>query len=331
MEMVGLILSILSPENPTQWNDTDSDGFGDNWANGTWNDTRDDDGTWLENASDVDWCPNASGNSTEDRGGCLDTDGDGFSDPDDEWTLENGADAFPDNKNYSGDADFDSVPDRIDNCPNTSGTSSENSVLGCIDTDGDGWADTIDQFPDNASEWSDSDMDSLGDNADMFPNNASAKFDTDLDGIDDTIDAFPLDSTEWKDTDMDGFGDNIDKFPLDDSEWSDLDLDGFGDNIGSISLYDPKKALENLDNESLERENQTNDYSESIKDNLETNQNAGDFCQDRWGIFGLITLIIVISLINSSSRFYRKSVLFIELADTKAELASKKACSRKTS
>ena len=48
------------PENPTQWNDTDSDGFGDNWANGTWNDTRDDDGTWLENASDVDWCPNAS-------------------------------------------------------------------------------------------------------------------------------------------------------------------------------------------------------------------------------------------------------------------------------
>ena len=180
------------PENPTQWNDTDSDGFGDNWANGTWNDTRDDDGTWLENASDVDWCPNASGNSTEDRGGCLDTDGDGFSDPDDEWTLENGADAFPDNKNYSGDADFDSVPDRIDNCPNTSGTSSENSVLGCIDTDGDGWADTIDQFPDNASEWSDSDMDGLGDNADMFPNNASAKFDTDLDGIDDTIDAFPL-------------------------------------------------------------------------------------------------------------------------------------------
>ena len=86
----------------------------------------------------------------------------------------------------------------------------------------------------------------------MFPNNASAKFDTDLDGIDDTIDAFPLDSTEWKDTDMDGFGDNIDKFPLNDSEWSDLDLDGF-DNIDQFP-YDPKKALEHLDNESLERE-----------------------------------------------------------------------------
>ena len=25
---------------PSQWNDTDSDGFGDNWADGSWNDTR---------------------------------------------------------------------------------------------------------------------------------------------------------------------------------------------------------------------------------------------------------------------------------------------------
>jgi len=316
------------PENPTQWNDTDSDGFGDNWANESWNDTRDDDGTWLENASDIDWCPNASGNSTEDRSGCLDTDGDGYSDPDDEWALENGADAFPRDKNYSGDADLDAVPDRIDNCPNTSGTSSENSVIGCNDADDDGWADTIDQFPNNASEWSDSDMDGLGDNADMFPDNASAKFDTDLDGIDDTIDAFPLDSTEWKDSDMDGFGDNIDKFPLDDTEWSDLDLDGFGDNIDQFP-YDPKKALENLKNESLESENQTNDYAESITDNLETDQNAGDFAKIGGGLFGLITIIIIFSLINSSSRFYRNSVFFIELADTKAELRQAKGMLKK--
>ena len=42
-----------------------------------------------------DDCPDIWGNSTVDRQGCLDSDGDGYSDPDVNWTIENGADAFP--------------------------------------------------------------------------------------------------------------------------------------------------------------------------------------------------------------------------------------------
>ena len=39
----------------------------------------------------------ASGDSTEDRIGCLDSDGDGWSDADENWTIAMGADAFPNN------------------------------------------------------------------------------------------------------------------------------------------------------------------------------------------------------------------------------------------
>ena len=45
-------------------------------------------------AEEADDCPDVDGTSTEDRVGCLDGDGDGFSDPDENWTLADGADAF---------------------------------------------------------------------------------------------------------------------------------------------------------------------------------------------------------------------------------------------
>ena len=105
--------------NPTQWNDTDGDGWGDNYDNASWtaieptddSSTPDIDESWpgvYDSAatqvdkfplfryqwadSDGDWigdeqntplsdnCPNTWGNSTEDRLGCKDTDGDGWSD-----------------------------------------------------------------------------------------------------------------------------------------------------------------------------------------------------------------------------------------------------------
>ena len=52
------------PDEPTQWNDTDNDGFGDN----------------PEPAFQPDACILTWGNSTEDRFGCPDADGDGWSD-----------------------------------------------------------------------------------------------------------------------------------------------------------------------------------------------------------------------------------------------------------
>ena len=51
----------------------------------------------------------APGSSTEDREGCLDSDGDGWSDPDDSWNASMGADAFPNNASEHRDLDGDSI------------------------------------------------------------------------------------------------------------------------------------------------------------------------------------------------------------------------------
>ena len=49
------------------------------------------------------------------------------------------------------------------------------SISGCIepDSDGDGYNDEIDMFPNDKTEWIDSDYDGLGDNSDGFPNNSN--------------------------------------------------------------------------------------------------------------------------------------------------------------
>ena len=68
------------------------------------------------------------------------------------------------------------------------------------DTDGDGYNDDVDAFPNDSTEWLDSDGDSYGDNSDDFPN----------------------DPWEWLDSDSDGYGDNSDDFPNDSTlhEWA---------------------------------------------------------------------------------------------------------------
>ncbi|MGF1778329.1 LamG-like jellyroll fold domain-containing protein [Vibrio nomapromontoriensis] len=76
-----------------------------------------------------------------------------------------------------------------------------------LDSDGDGYIDIIDAFPDDPYEWLDSDGDGIGNNADT---------DDDNDGTPDSIDAFPLDPTEDTDTDGDGIGNNAD--PDDDGD-----------------------------------------------------------------------------------------------------------------
>jgi hypothetical protein len=55
------------------------------------------------------------------------------------------------------------------------------------DSDGDGFYDDEDAFPNDSSEWFDSDKDGVGNNADEFDS----------------------DSTQWSDSDGDGCGDNI--------------------------------------------------------------------------------------------------------------------------
>jgi len=60
------------------------------------------------------------------------------------------------------------------------------------DSDGDGYADTLDAFPNDPTEWLDTDGDLVGDNSDAFPD----------------------DPTEWADTNGDGVGDNTVLGPL---------------------------------------------------------------------------------------------------------------------
>ena len=99
-----------------------------------------------------------------------------------------------------------------------------------VDSDGDGYSDNDDRFPDDPEEWADSDGDGWGDNGDAFPNDGSEWWDLDGDGVGDNGDAFPWDANETADSDGDGWGDNSDAFPNDGSEWSDYDGDGVGDN-----------------------------------------------------------------------------------------------------
>ena len=90
--------------------------------------------------SDVDACPSTWGNSTVDRLGCPDADGDGTSDLND---------AFP------------------------------NDASEWTDTDGDGVGNNTDAFPEDANETNDTDGDGVGDNADAFPNDGSETVDSD--------------------------------------------------------------------------------------------------------------------------------------------------------
>lgn len=87
-----------------------------------------------------------SGYSTEDRVGCLDTDGDGWSDPDEHWNESMGADAFPNNASEHRDLDGDGLGDNID-----------------PDMDGDNSNDDVDVWPEDSGIWSDSDGDGYAD------------------------------------------------------------------------------------------------------------------------------------------------------------------------
>ena len=194
------------PNDPSEWEDSDNDGYGNNIdifpMDATQNKDTDGDGYGdFTYGNGGDACPTVPGTSTIDRRGCIDSDGDGYSD--------------------EGD-DFPNDPDEY------------------LDTDGDGIPDHADAFPFDPTQQSDRDRDGYGDNAngnlgDVFPDDPTKHFDSDRDGYDDSSDAFPFDPTQWEDADGDGMGDNkmgigADKFPNDPTQWGDIDGDGYGDN-----------------------------------------------------------------------------------------------------
>ena len=229
----------------TQWADTDQDGYGDNTL-----------------GMGGDACPMMYGNSTLGLLGCPDQDGDGYADIEDDlpmnptqWEDLDG-DGYGDNMmgtNYDEfrfdptqqiDGDGDGYGDNLggtrgDACPDTVGNSTADR-FGCIDTDGDGWSDAGDGFPDDKERWNDADGDGYEDVDDSFPFDPTQWNDTDEDGFGDNrfgsnADKFPLDPTQWYDIDGDGYGDNpdgldYDAFLAEPSQWSDVDGDGCGDN-----------------------------------------------------------------------------------------------------
>ena len=116
------------PTEPTQWSDVDGDGYGDN-----------------SSGFEADACPNIGGNSTIDRFGCIDSDGDGYSTPELSWTEADGADYFYNEPTQWRDSDGDGYGDELDGfqgdqCPDVYGLSF-NDRFGCPDTDRDGWSD----------------------------------------------------------------------------------------------------------------------------------------------------------------------------------------------
>tara|TARA_B100000767_G_scaffold221809_1_gene210366 strand:- start:12 stop:716 length:705 start_codon:yes stop_codon:yes gene_type:complete len=143
-----------------------------------------------------------AGTSLQDVFGCLDTDGDGWSDAGDD---------LPEDPTQYLDADMDGYGDSMlgnfpDSCPGLFGLSSSER-FGCPDTDGDGWDDNLDVFPADERFWSDNDGDGHPDQTDTnlsddCPDVAGTSTedrigcpDADADGWSDEADAFPQDAS----------------------------------------------------------------------------------------------------------------------------------------
>ena len=103
-------------------------------------------GVGAQSSSETTDSCEVAGDSTEDRVGCLDSDGDGWSDPDASWNESNGADAFPNNATEHRDLDGDGIGDNSD-----------------ADRDGDGAENSADKWPDQPLIWSDMDGDGYAD------------------------------------------------------------------------------------------------------------------------------------------------------------------------
>ena len=269
------------PGFPSQWVDSDWDGFGDNLS-----------------GYQGDTCPTTFGTSNRNLTGainaadaifgCPDDDFDGFSNTIDYCINVYGDSAFGisnlSNISIIGcpDSDNDLYEDNTDPCPLQYG-SSWRDQLGCSDIDGDGisdlrdpepniatsnvndwdndgyddfrnwtnqdnvihWIYGTDVFPNDPNEWEDSDGDGVGENSDAFPNDPNEWEDSDGDGVGDNSDFFPNDPNEWEDSDGDGVGDNSDAFPNDPNETTDTDEDGVGDNSDECEGHDDSEDVDN--------------------------------------------------------------------------------------
>jgi len=185
------------PEDPSERQDTDKDGIGDNadfciqkGTNGSFVDcTRDRDNDGFNDS--IDQFPT-------DENEWIDSDGDGVGDNSDVW---------PTDSDIWSDSDGDGWADQFghlltDDCPSIPGTSSR-FMMGCSDLDEDGMPDILDPDIDGDGITNDNEMDASSGNlqfdifdADSYP------ADIDGDSIPDVLD---------EDRDGDGFPDDMEK------------------------------------------------------------------------------------------------------------------------
>jgi hypothetical protein len=285
-------------EEPSQWRDSDSDGYGDELQ-----------------GFEGDSCVNETGNSTIDRFGCPDIDGDGYSDENDAFPNNDSQwsdvdeDGYGDNYNFTGssdsrinetgdafidlnsqwrDRDGDGFGDNNsgvngDDCPDIPGTSIRNETYGCIDTDSDGYADSIDDLPNETTQWWDKDGDGYGDNiagqkADYCPQtNPNETDDVDADGC----------GVSERDTDFDGVNDAFDDCPntspfkvtqVDETGCAPYEKDSDGDGVSDEDDWAPFDATQSQDSD-----------GDGIGDNNQVEggddcpQQAGNSTRDRVG------------------------------------------------
>jgi len=155
------------------------------------------------------------------------------------------------------DTDGDGIPDLNDN-----------------DIDNDGYNNSDDEFPEDATEWLDTDKDGIGNNADK---------DDDNDGYHDEVDSFPLDPNEWIDTDDDGIGDNADK---DDDNDGVLDINDFYPK-NPLLWKDPNgDMIRNISND-IEKLNQTLETIMTLLHSIDSDLN--DIDNDLFYINGTIS------------------------------------------
>ncbi len=268
---------------PTQWVDSDGDGLGDNWGDVSINATRPTHwpGQWFDSAYNpdpfpldfdndgkedeglngsqgpFDDCPYTYGTSTIDRVGCIDSDSDGFSDPDSNWGVLDGADNFPSEQTQWNDSDDDGYGD------NQAGKDADaypDDSTQWSDFDDDGYGDNpngtnADAFSFDPTQWDDRDGDGYGDNPspasqpDACPDIAGTStkdgygcLDADGDGwgLTDNCPNEAGNSTADKigcsDVDGDDWSDSGD-YDLDDpTVWSNIDGDEYPDQGGSTTL-----------------------------------------------------------------------------------------------
>ena len=107
-------------------------------------------------------------------------------------------------KGFAYGVEPERVPERMRNFVGALALSNPSCVatVNTTDSDGDGFSNDDDAFPNDPTEWLDTDSDGIGNNADT---------DDDNDGFTDDYDVFPLNETEWYDSDGDGLGDNSDE------------------------------------------------------------------------------------------------------------------------